>query len=165
MKRICYLLIVISLANFFSISAQTFNMESLDDPRTNCETWKYQQVDYYTWGFRQEGGKWDYGVDDGYNNPLGEYGVKNSYATRHTIIREDKADEKVPQLRTLPPGEPTCVRLGKPFAFGNINTSPRFGPRAEHIDFEYKVTKDNAIVLFKYAVVMHAPQNHNTSGE
>jgi len=78
-------------------------------------------------------------------NPYAYTGVAYN---RHTLNTNPNAmDPIAKQLRVVPVGEKTSIRLG----------NSRVGAQAEAINFRYTVPADNPILLLKYAAVMENP--------
>ena len=113
-------LFIATIVSLSSAFAQCFDMTNLHSPSITCTSGTY-------------------------SNPYLKTGV---VAGRHTVMTDPGAhDNHVPQLKTIPEGEETSIRLG------NDNT----GGEAESITFRYTVDGENTILLLKYAAVMENP--------
>jgi PKD repeat protein len=83
-----------------------------------------------------------------YTNPGQTLGIVNG---RHTIISTQAVDPfSCGGLNMIPPGETTSCRLG------NSNT----GSQAERLRYQLTVGTDNALFVYKYAVVLENPDGH-----
>jgi gliding motility-associated-like protein len=83
-----------------------------------------------------------------YSNPGQTPGI---VAGQHTIINAPGIDPNTcGGLNVLPPGATTSCRLG------NSNT----GAQGERLRYQLSVTTDNALFVYKYAVVLENPSGH-----
>ncbi|NTW31164.1 MAG: PKD domain-containing protein [Bacteroidetes bacterium] len=101
----------------------------------------------------------DFSLGDftGWNAYTGSFGsccnTLGVVADRHTIISSPGTDPNTGgALSVLPPGETTCARLG------NSST----GAEAEKLEYSITVTPNNALFIYKYAVVLQDP-SHSSS--
>ena len=82
-----------------------------------------------------------YGESAQANLGVMDFGSK-SVKSQHTVhYQQDEFDVKVPQLRTIPPGELASVRLGNWFG----------GSEAECLNYKFTVDASNPILIIKYA--------------
>ena len=173
--NLSYLHILWLLCAFFMgssrISAQCFDMTTLDADGTYCACANHEfiyvnaYISYFDWKWN-DNAKEDYGLT-GYNSA---YRADNILATRQTVISSPGTDYLQPALNMLPPGEDYSIRLGNPRAGGKGTYSAypsqysAWHPQAEAVYFEFTVTADNPIVLFKYAGILDVPTNHPNQG-
>jgi gliding motility-associated-like protein len=88
------------------------------------------------------------GYTGNYNNPGQTPGIVPG---RHTVITTQAVDPfTCGGLNMIPPGETTSCRLG------NSNT----GSQAEQLRYQLTVGTDNALFVYKYAVVLENPSGH-----
>ena len=153
------------------VSAQCFDMTTLDADGTYCACANHEfiyisaDISYFDWRWVNNS-KEDYGLT-GHNDT---YKVNNILATRQTVINAQGTDYLQPALNMLPPGEDHSIRLGNPRAGGKGTYSSKpnqysvWHPQAEAVYFEFTVTADNPIVLFKYAGILDVPSSHPNQG-
>lgn len=154
--------------------AQCVNMTDLDDPGTTCYVYnhefKYRQyyapymgVDVYDW-VEYANVIEDYGLSNTNNF---SYNVPNVQCTRHTIVTEQGPDYIQPALKMIPEGRSSSIRIGNPRngGKGTYMRQPsqfmKWHPQGEAITMDYKVTADNAILLFEYAAILDRTQHVN----
>ncbi len=82
---------------------------------------------------------------------------------RHTVITNSTPDPfTCGNVMTLPPGENQCVRLGNGGigAWGN-----GVGFQRDYLEYTFSITPSNALIFYKYAVVLQDPSNDPNNPE
>ncbi|MBP5476484.1 MAG: hypothetical protein J6Y00_02205 [Paludibacteraceae bacterium] len=154
-----------------ALQAQCVNMTDLDDPGTTCSVFNHEFI-YKTYTIENYDWKEypnvieDYGLSTSNNY---SYNVPNVLCTRQTIVTEQGPDYLQPALKMIPEGRATSIRIGNP-RNGSKGTPVRqpsqfmsWHPQGEAISMEYKVTAENAIMLFEYAAILD--RTHHTTDD
>lgn len=106
--------------------------------QAGCPNADFSQANFTNWQ----------GYYGNYNNPGQTTGF---VAGRHTVITTQAVDPfSCGGLNMIPPGETTSCRLG------NSGT----GSQAERLRYQLTVGTDNALFVYKYAVVLENPDGH-----
>ena len=154
-----------------SAYAQCVNMEDLDDPGTTCYVYNHEfhlrndRIETYDWKEYANVVE-DYGLSTTTNYT---YGVPNILCTRQTIVTEQGTDYLQPALKMIPDGRSSSIRIGNPRNGGKGNPVKqpsefmKWHPQGEGIAMDYKVTADNAIMLFEYAAILD--RTHHTNDD
>ncbi len=169
------LLIIAAAAGLLSESeavlAQCVNMTDLDDPGTTCSVFNHEFI-YKTYSIENYDWKEypnvieDYGLSTSNNY---SYKVPNVLCTRQTIVTEQGPDYLQPALQMIPDGRSSSIRIGNPRNGGKgtyVRQPSQFmtwHPQGEAIYMDYKVTADNAVMLFEYAAILD--RTHHTSDD
>ncbi|MCR4664626.1 MAG: hypothetical protein K5660_04590 [Paludibacteraceae bacterium] len=158
-------------ANTAAGLAQCVNMTDLDDPGTTCYVYNHEfkyrdsRVENYDW-VEYSNVIEDYGLSNTNNY---SYNVPNVQCTRHTIVTEQGPDYLQSALKMIPEGRSTSIRIGNPRngGKGTYTKQPsefmKWHPQGEAIAMDYKVTAENAILLFEYAAILD--RTHHTNDD
>lgn len=154
-----------------AMQAQCVNMTDLDDPGTTCSVFNHEfiyknyMIENYDWKEYTNVIE-DYGLSTSNNY---SYNVPNVLCTRQTIVTEQGPDYLQPALQMIPEGRSTSIRIGNPRNGGKGNPVRQpsqfmnWHPQGEAIYMDYKVTAENAILLFEYAAVLD--RTHHTNDD
>lgn len=85
------------------------------------------------------------------------YYTKGIVNGRQTIITNSTPDPfTCGNVQTLPPGENQCVRLGNG---GNGPWGNGVGWQRDYLEYTFSITPANALLIYKYAIVLQDPTN------
>ncbi len=167
--------VIIGLGSLLTTStavyAQCINMTDLDDSGTTCYVYNHEfirrddRIESYEW-IEYANVIEDYGLSTANNYT---YGVPNILCTRQTVVTDQGNDYLQPALKMIPEGRSSSIRIGNPRNGGKGNPVKqpsefmRWHPQGEGIAMDYKVTADNAILLFEYAAILD--RTHHTNDD
>ncbi len=170
-----HLYIIIGIASLLiqseAVYSQCVNMTDLDDPGTTCYVYNHEfhrrsdNIETYDWKEYPNVVE-DYGLSTTNNYT---YGVPNILCTRQTIVTEQGSDYLQPSLKMIPDGRSSSIRIGNPRNGGKgtpvkqPSEFMKWHPQGEGIAMDYKVTADNAILLFEYAAILD--RTHHTNDD